>query len=505
MISSCTLVSIFEEHEGRQISELITVLSGVKIENSDLLSKKICKECELKALELYAFRQLCIDSDETVRYNLMLADDDDSESNEIIADETLKAEGPIESLDQIEEYFVEDDGESEYQQHDEQHLEYDELFVNDSGEEINDGHHQVIGKFEAIEEDETFDEKPESKHSVMIERFDSKRSNAANSVNLPTDELTKKMREAHFAKEHQKKHKCPHCDKFFMFPSKVARHVNAVHKNLEEPKKSIRKNHHCNICGKAFVSMFKVRRHMVVHDTELKMGLQKNWSRNYFLCEACNKKFHTKSTFDRHMLICELLQKSTIERPDDHEYFCVICAHIFSTHDEMIDHIKTHLPNETSTCVMCPDVTYQLSDMIRHGKYHEENVTYRCCVCMKCYPNGEEIVTHLLRHKEYKPFHCDFCDRAFFDKYKLRQHRNTHDPNIPKNFICSVCDRAFAAQDYLNCHIRRKHSDVKPYKCAFCPKSFAFLHDLNLHSSIHTGKSMKLQIYHKFLRKFIHR
>lgn len=126
---------------------------------------------------------------------------------------------------------------------------------------------------ESIDEDEAFD----INRRVVIERFESK-SNKSNPdiLNLPSDELTQKMREAHFAKEQQKKHKCPHCDKFFMFPSKVVRHVNAVHRNLEEPKKNIRKNHLCNICGKAFVSQFKVRRHMVVHDTELKM-VRKIW------------------------------------------------------------------------------------------------------------------------------------------------------------------------------------------------------------------------------------
>lgn len=278
----------------------------------------------------------------------------------------------------------------------------------------------------------------------------------------------------------------------------VNRHVIAVHRNATSPRKDIKKNHHCNICGKAFVSQFKVRRHMVVHDTELKMGLQKNWSRNYFLCEACNKKFHTQSTFDRHKLICELLQESIIERPPDHEYFCVICASVFSTHDEMVEHMKSHTANENQVCVACPNVSLNINEMIRHGKYHEENVTYQCSLCRKMYPNGEEIVTHLLRHKQYKPFDCRVCGKAFFDKYKLRQHLNTHDPNVAKNFICEYCQKAFAAQDYLTCHVRRKHSNVKPFLCTFCPKSFAFVHDLNLHVSNHTGKLSlnKLQSHH---------
>jgi Zinc-finger associated domain (zf-AD) len=224
MMSSCTFVSIFEEHEGHQLSQLITEISGVKIEIHDSLSKKICKECEARAIELLKFRQLCIDSDETVRYNLMLADDGDSEVNEIIADETLKVEGEG-NIDQLEEYFIEDDGETENTeyQHGEQHLEYDELFVNDSGEEIE--RHEILSKFESIDEDESYDMKSdtEQKHSVVvIQRYETKNTNAANSslLSIPTDELTIKMREAHFAKEQQKKHKCPHCDKFFMFPSK---------------------------------------------------------------------------------------------------------------------------------------------------------------------------------------------------------------------------------------------------------------------------------------------
>lgn len=63
----------------------------------------------------------------------------------------------------------------------------------------------------------------------------------------------------------------------------------------------------------------------------------------------------------------------------------------------------------------------------------------------------------------------------------------THDPDTKKNYICEFCQKSFGQLDYLNCHIRRKHSSVKPYSCQFCPKQFAFLHDLNLHLANHTG------------------
>lgn len=274
-----------------------------------------------------------------------------------------------------------------------------------------------------------------------------------------------------------------------IFFTSVSRHVQAVHKDLSVVKKTTKKNHLCPVCGKAFVSQFKVRRHMIVHDTELKTGLQKNWSRNYFVCTDCNRKFHTETTFKRHELVCDMLQKSLIQWSDDHDFFCVICSHIFKSNDEMIEHMKKHDSNSVHTCVACPEVTLSHTDMIRHGKYHEENAIYRCCACQKLFPNGEEIVKHLLRnHKDYKPWQCLTCEKGFFDKFKLKQHEMTHDPSSAKQYLCEYCDhRPFAQLDYLNCHIRRKHSGSKPYCCSYCPKQFVFQHDLKIHLTTHNG------------------
>lgn len=46
-----------------------------------------------------------------------------------------------------------------------------------------------------------------------------------NSENLDLDEVTEKMKAAHYAKEQLKKHKCPYCDKTFMYPSKGKKKV----------------------------------------------------------------------------------------------------------------------------------------------------------------------------------------------------------------------------------------------------------------------------------------
>lgn len=208
MQSTQTLVGIFEEHDGRPISDLISEITGVNIEISDLLSKKICSECESKTLEFHAFKQLCIDSDETVRYNLLLADESESNDHlDVISDETLKK--VVDENSQVEEYFIEDDG---VEQEDET-TEYEEHFVKDS--DALDDH--IFATVETSDED-SFD--MEKKNIVVIERVDTRMSAANSIVYEPGEDLTEKMRYAHFAKEQQKKHKCPHCDKFFMFPSK---------------------------------------------------------------------------------------------------------------------------------------------------------------------------------------------------------------------------------------------------------------------------------------------
>ena len=223
-LSSYNLVGIFQKHEGKIISEMITEISGVEVKINDSLSKKICKECKSKVIEFYAFRAMCIDSDYTVRFNIPFVDE--IEDVELLPEENKRSE---EELNQLEEYFIEDEESvtnSEFQEHlEDQHANSvvfdEEMFINDDADDNDDEEsqddHQILADVESIS---SFDVSSNTKNSVVIERVGTKAIGDNSIIFEPSDELTMKMREAHFAKEQQKKHKCPHCEKFFLFPSK---------------------------------------------------------------------------------------------------------------------------------------------------------------------------------------------------------------------------------------------------------------------------------------------
>lgn len=443
LISEVETRSIFEVHEDRPLSDIIKEWTGVKIEPDDGLTKQICENCRTKVIELTEFRQLCINSDDTLRYNILL--DDNKEGS-------------------VGEFIVEVE---------EEHLQTFEEIIEETIEAEPDA---VVVEFVVAEETEEYVES-ENENESGLKNDD--------------DEITAKMKEVHAEKESRKKHPCPHCDKTFQYPSKVQRHIQAVHKDPLKQKKVIIKKHPCSVCNKFFISQFKVRRHMRLHENELETGLQKRWTKGFKRCSECDLKFHAQTTFDRHKLICDLVPSSRIERTKGHKYVCVICLKNFETHETMYEHMKCHASMKSFSCRLCDfRKTKAIRDIRKHGRNHNENVAYQCSVCNKICGNGEEIVTHLLRHRDYRPHKCDECDKTFFDKFKMKLHKNTHrfNEDAMKKFICDFCSKEFGVLDYLTCHIRRMHSTEMPFKCEVCQKKFKFQHSLNVHLKRHTGE-----------------
>lgn len=138
--------------------------------------------------------RLCIDSDETVRYNLLLEDQEEP-IEEALEDESETEDTQDVSYEEVLELEEEDDS-----------------YMNDNEDPVIE---EDVTKFEVLDLDEI-----DARDGIRIDN----KSNIAiitNSQPLKdVDEVTAKMKAAHYAKEQMKKHKCPYCDKTFMYPSK---------------------------------------------------------------------------------------------------------------------------------------------------------------------------------------------------------------------------------------------------------------------------------------------
>lgn len=67
---------------------------------------------------------------------------------------------------------------------------------------------------------------------------------------------------------------------------------------------------------------------------------------------------------------------------------------------------------------------------------------------------------------------------------------------------CEQCAKRFTRSNDLKRHVRRVHSDERPYACGVCGKGFATKDELNRHEKVHKEKSFECQRCHKkFSRK----
>ncbi|XP_054443915.1 zinc finger protein 510 [Pteronotus mesoamericanus] len=98
------------------------------------------------------------------------------------------------------------------------------------------------------------------------------------------------------------------------------------------------------------------------------------------------------------------------------------------------------------------------------------------------------ISAHKVRqrtHSQVKPYKCNECGKSFCQKGHLIQHQRTHTGEKP--FECNECGKTFSQKSHLSTH-QRIHTAEKPYKCKECGKTFVQKSTLRGHQRIHTGE-----------------
>ncbi|XP_076114870.1 uncharacterized protein LOC143082836 isoform X8 [Mytilus galloprovincialis] len=107
-------------------------------------------------------------------------------------------------------------------------------------------------------------------------------------------------------------------------------------------------------------------------------------------------------------------------------YQCRTCGYLTTEYDEMDNHQQTtHGLDYIAFCIECGKGFKSLSGFKIHKKMHEEkNDSYpTCCICGRRCASQSRLAVHMRSHSEIKPFACSHCDKSYKHEKDLRDHK----------------------------------------------------------------------------------
>ncbi len=274
----------------------------------------------------------------------------------------------------------------------------------------------------------------------------------------------------------QKSYGCTVCNQDFQSKSSLMSHIlshgaSDAQEGSESPNKQDQANpgrHICQFCDKRFISPWKLKRHLTVHTGE-----------KPFYCKICNKAFTEKNKLENHFKIThpgesKFLEEAIVKREGNEPEGALanlasfsITARSLVTVPQQFG-VKTpikHITNGESIEVLDssaaseqqPNIANEsfaasnelAGDMIGHDKGPDDIIIvqpniatnepkkplkYTCEVCNKSFITPSKLKRHRFSHGEQKPFKCKKCDKRFSENNKLFNHLMTHDkPKVARS------------------------------------------------------------------------
>ena len=94
--------------------------------------------------------------------------------------------------------------------------------------------------------------------------------------------------------------------------------------------------------------------------------------------------------------------------------------------------------------------------------------------------------TYMKTRTELNPFACTVCSKSFTQSEHFRRHMRIHTGKKP--FSCSLCEKSFTMNHTLKTHMRT-HTGEKPFQCTVCCKPFSHNISLKTHMRKHNKET----------------